>query len=267
MNIRQGSIRTPRALAAAFVCVVVALLAVLPTSASADLADEIVTAIQDAVQGMIGTEFGVDYVTFDLWGVELKATVLGFAFCAPSDPWADPVATPVPPNNVYGCENVSTVGTDVNVGQTSADVTIGISNIFLDLETERDEALFCLPWGDTVPLTSVVTEDGYMLGHAIIGATLLLTRVGGCVRASLAPGSVDFILTPDVVESQDNCIDSNMNSAVLPVLYPLVQDHLDAVFEVALMALMDQISDMICQATPTVPSTWGAMKGLYGSTP
>jgi hypothetical protein len=239
------------------------VLSFLPSNASATLAEEIEAAFQAALQDMVGTEFGLNYVTFDFLGVEMTVTVLGFAFCEPTDPYAPPTPTPVPPLTAYGCENLSTVGVDVANDETSADILIEISKIFLDLETSRDETIACILSGDSWPYNGTVIEDGYMLGHASIAVAVDLAFVDGCARATLVPDSSEFTLTPDTVESKDACLDDNMNDILMPILYPLIEDHLDTAFETALGLMMGRINDQLCDATPTENSVWGNVKSIY----
>jgi hypothetical protein len=253
----------PKLVTGILVFVLTLVLFFNPPTAYADLADEIEIAIQTAIQGMVGTEFGIDSVTFEMLGVELTMTVIGFSLCEPADPYAPPVSTPVPPLTVYGCENLTTVVADVNNDETNADILIEFSKIFLDLESSRDENLACAPWGDPFPYNGTVVEDGYMLGHASVAVSLELVFEDGCFRVNMVPGSSEFSLTPDVMESRDNCLDSNMDSVLMPILYPLVQDHLDAVFDATLVLLMDEVSDLICSATPNDYSSWGNVKSLY----
>jgi hypothetical protein len=234
-----------------------------PTTAFATLQDEIEIAIQTAIQGMVGTEFGIDSVTFDFYGVTMTMTVMGFALCEPSDPYAPPDPTPVPPLTVYRCENLTTVGADVANDETSADILIEFSKIFLDLQSSRDETALCLLWGDTFPFTGTVAADGYMLGHASVEVGLGLEFVDGCFRASLIPGSTAFTLTPDEMDSRDECLDANMDDILMPTLYPLVEEYLDTVFEATLVILMDEVSDLLCDATPDDYSSWGSVKSIY----
>jgi hypothetical protein len=239
------------------------VLSFLPSNASATLAEEIEAAFQAALQDMVGTEFGLNYVTFDFLGVEMTVTVLGFAFCEPTDPYAPPTPTPVPPLTAYGCENLSTVGVDVANDETSADILIEISKIFLDLETSRDQTIACILSGDIWPYEGTVIEDGYMLGHASIAVAVDLAFVDGCFRATLVPDSSEFTLTPDTVESKDACLDDNMNDILMPILYPLIEDHLDTAFETALGLMMGRINDQLCDATPTENSVWGNVKSIF----
>lgn len=234
-----------------------------PTAAYATLQEEIEIAIQTALEGMVGSEFGIDSVTFDFLGVSMTVTVLGFSLCEPPDPYAAPDPTPVPPLTIYGCENLTTVDADVAGNEESADITIEISTIFLDLESSRDETVLCGLHGDTFPYTGTVTEDGYMLGHASVTVGLGLEFVDGCFRASLVPGSSSFVLAPDEMRSQDACLDANMEDILIPILYPIVEEYLDTVFETALSVLMDEVSDMLCDATPNDYSSWGSVKSIF----
>ncbi len=234
-----------------------------PSTAYATLQDEIEIAIQTAIQGMVGTEFGIDSVTFDFFGVTMTMTVIGFALCEPSDPYAPPDPTPVPPLTVYRCENLTTVGADVATDESSADILIEFSKIFLDLESSRDETILCLPWGDTFPYNGTVIDDGYMLGHATVAVGLDLVFDDGCFRASLVPGSTAFTLTPDEMDSQDACLDANMDDVLMPILYPLVEEYLDTVFEATLVVLMDDVSDLLCDATPNDYNSWGRLKSIF----
>jgi len=234
-----------------------------PSTAYATLQDEIEIAIQTAIQGMVGTEFGIDSVTFDFYGVTMTMTVIVFALCEPSDPYAPPDPTPVPPLTVYGCENLTTVGADVANDETSAAILIEFSKIFLDLESSRDETVLCVLWGDDFPYSGTVAEDGYMLGHASVAVGLGLEFVDGCFRASLVPGSTEFTLTPDEMGSKDACLEANMDDVLMPILYPLVEEYMDTVFEATLLILMDEVSDLLCDATPNDYSSWGSVKSIF----
>jgi hypothetical protein len=229
-----------------------------PPTAYADLADEIEAAFQTAIQGMVGTEFTNDSVTFDFEGVEVTFTVIGFALCEPSDPYAPPILNPIPPLNVYECQNVTTVGADVASDETSASVLIEFSHIFLDLESSRDKTLFCLEFPP-----GTVAEDGYMLGHASVEVGIQLEFVDGCFRSSLVPGSSSLTLVPDEIGSKDACLTLYMDDIVVDVFYPLVQDYLDTVFEATLVLLMDDINNLLCDATPNDYNSWGSVKSIF----
>ena len=116
-----------------------------PPTAYADLADEIEAAFQTAIQGMVGTEFTNDSVTFDFEGVEVTFTVIGFALCEPSDPYAPPILNPIPPLNVYECENVTTVGADVANDESSASVLIEFNPIFLMVSSYLAKSISLCP--------------------------------------------------------------------------------------------------------------------------
>jgi len=239
------------------------VLSFLPSSASATLAEEIEAAFQTALMGMAGTELDMDSVTITFLDVEITVTAIGFAFCEPSDPYAPPNPTPVPPLGTYSCENLATVGADVSNDETSANLQIDVSKIFLDLETIRDRTAACVLAGDTFPFIGTLAADGYMLGHASVAIGVDLAFVDGCYRATLIPGSAHFTITPDVVGSKDQCMDANMNSVVIPFLFPLIEDQMDTAFEVSLGLMMGEINNQLCDATPTVNSVWGNVKSIY----
>ena len=139
-----------------------------PPTAYADLADEIEAAFQTIIQETVGTEFTEDSVSFEFQGVEVTYTVIGFALCEPSDPYAPPILDPIPPLNVYECENVTVVGADVAGDESSATVLIEFDRIFLDLESSRDENIGCAE----LPPYGTVDADGYMLANASVGISI-----------------------------------------------------------------------------------------------
>lgn len=239
------------------------ILSFLPAEVSATLADDIEAAFQDALMGMAGTELVMNSVTISFLGVEITVTPLGFALCEPADPYAAPIPTILPGISDYNCQNLTTIGADVAADETTASILIEVSKIFLDVETSRSETVACILDGDTFPYNGTVSEDGYMIGHASITVGLGLAFVDGCFRATLVPGSAAFNLTPDVMGSKDQCMNANMNSVVLPLLYPLIEDQLDIAFEAALALMMSDINDMLCFATPVDSRSWGSLKTAY----
>lgn len=230
-----------------------------PPTAYADLADAIENAFQAIIQESVGTEFTEDSVTFEFEGVEVTYTVIGFAFCEPSDPYAPPILDPIPPLNVYECVNVTAVGADVAGDESSATLLMEFDRIYLDLESSRDENYGCFEF----PPFGTVDADGYMLAHASVGVSIQLEFVDGCFRASIVPGSTSFTLVPDEIGSEDACLTFYMDDIIVDVFYPLVQDYLDTAFEATLVLLMDDINDLVCAATPSDYSTWGNVKSLY----
>jgi hypothetical protein len=102
-----------------------------------------------------------------------------------------------------------------------------------------------------------------MLAHASITVGLLLEFVEGCFRASLVPDSASLTLVPDEIGSQDACLTFYMDDIVVDVFYPLVQQYLDTMFETTLEILMNDISDLLCDATPNDCNSWGSLKSIF----
>lgn len=254
---------------AGLVGLVAAALLLVPSTAPADLEDDIAAAFDEFINGLLGAEIDGVVVEGDLPCVpgtrHWQATVVGFAFCSPADPWADPVAVPVPPFNVYGCENAAAVDVDVQEGETGADVLISIDPIFVDLEVEREEGV-CFPlegWGPSPPHYS----DAYILIDATFAVALELDDAGECVLAAIVPGSVDIGLgehTRELALQGDDCLASVVETFE-GLLWALVLPQLETAFEAIIEGLMGDISDLLCDLTPVSSSTWGSVKSLYRS--
>jgi hypothetical protein len=97
--------------------------------------------------------------------------------------------------------------------------------------------------------------------------TLALEEEGGCVRASIAPGSVDVTLgdhTRELGIQGDECLAGYVGT-IEPLLWNLLLPQLETAFEVLIESMMLDIGDLICELTPVSSSTWGSVKALYGS--
>jgi len=245
------------------ITLVAMVLLLVPSAAPADLVDDIAAAFDEFVNGLDGSEIEDVYVEGDQpcipgWR-HWKATVVGFAFCSPPDPFADPVSVPVPPHNIYGCTDAATFDVDVAPDETTADVVTTIDPLYLDLEFEREEGL-CYPaegWGPN-PLNY---SDGYLLMDATLALTLELEDEGGCIRASIVPGSVDVTLgeqTKELGIQGDDCL-ATFAAALEPVLWELILPQMETALEVLIESLMVDISDQLCELTPVSSSTWGAL--------
>ncbi len=254
-------------------CVWAISLFCLPTGVHADLGDDIADTFEDIINGLIGTEFGpVQFrfaykppdvvqppfppVSFD--SVHVDVTILGFAFCNPSNKWATPDPTPTFPFNAYGCENVATVGATATPEATSSEVAVTVSDFFLDLEYVRETTLACLetPGGTHA-------ADAYLLTEGTVTMSLTLERVGTCLHAGIVPGSVEVILTEKEHGLQtDECLD-----LVWPLFsvffYDMVNATASAALESALTGMIADINAVLCPLTPVAHSTWGGVKDRY----
>jgi hypothetical protein len=256
---------------AGLVTLVVTALLFVPSTAPAGLDDDIAAAFDEFINGLFGTEIDGVVVEGDLVCVpgtrHWQATVIGFAFCSPDDPWADPTPIPVPPYNVYGCENEAAIDVVVAPGESSADVLISIDPLFVDLEIEREEGL-CYPlegWGPDPPHYS----DAYLLMDATFAIALELEDTGECVLAAIVPGSVDIGLGEQTRELElqgDDCLATAVE-LFEPALWELLLPQVETAFEAIIEGMMGDISDLLCDLTPVSSSTWGCVKALYRAAP
>jgi hypothetical protein len=247
------------------VCLMICSLCFLPGSASAQLGDDIAAAIQEVIGNLQGTELLNPTYETDFMGQHFVITLVGFALCEPSNPWAEPNLTPEPPFNSYGCENVSDVDVTVAPSETSADVGIAVDHLFVDFTLERD-------WGICIPLTpcdecigsgSPVTSDGYLLGGASLTLTLALEEVGSCTEVAIDPGSVEITLNDPVIALQGDACLASLMSTFGPAVMPMLEEALSAGLEELLIASTAEINDIICTATPARPSSWGGLKSVF----
>jgi len=240
-------------------------LVCLPATAFADLEDDIIAVFDEYMNGLIGSEIDSlevegDVVTDDIY--HWKVTVLGFAFCYPADPWAPPDPAPVPPDGAYECVSAADVDAVVTPGEGGADVFITIDPIFLDLVLEREWGV--CPWWE-VGSGHPVIRDAYVLMDAAIAATLELDVTGGCVQATLVPGSLHVTLgehTCEFTVNGDGCVDFWIHifgPAICGLAAPLLADAFEAIIE----DQMAGISESLCDLTPVKSSTWGSVKSLF----
>lgn len=277
---RFRSSGTRARIAFAFAGCMLLTMTVSPGAAVADLADDISDAFTQALNELWGDEGETSGFDIEVESLPLTCTFLGFAFCEPPDRWAEPLAVPVPPYNIYDCQNYSTATTDVSLDETSATVTITISRVFLDLETTRERGILCSVYGDGPPnyilypptgYTGHAVHDGYLFCTVSFSVGIELVQMGGCFHCSLVPGSLDLVVTPDIFLSEDECLNAYW-SAPLPgggtiadMVWPEVQSALDNDAEVLVNGAMTQISATLCQSTPAGDISWGAIKCTYRS--
>ncbi len=255
-------------LAVSLIILVAIAMLCLPATAIADLEDDIAAAFDEFINALLGTEIDGLTVEGDILGFHYGATLIGFAFCSPSDPWADPTPVPVPPyNNVYACDNAAAFDVVVEPGEETADILITIDPLFLDLEIERDDGLCPFPPYYENPLDPGPphTSDAYMLVDASIALTLQLEEVEGCIQATIVPGSVEVTLgghTRELEIQGDGCLAYYVDT-LEPLLWNLLNAQLDAALETLIVGLMGDISEQLCSLTPVASSTWGSVKSLY----
>jgi hypothetical protein len=251
------------------------LLLIVPAGvARADLAQDIENAVAEILNDLAGDELAAPEFSLTLDNLPLTYTVIGFAFCEPDDPWAPPLAVPVPNLGIYECSNIATAGAVVTPDETRAAVTITLEPIFLDLESTRERGLLCAAlgdgWGQGFPPTweGYAVHDGYAVGSVTISATFALELVEGCFRCSLVPDSSALVFAPETVASRDDCLEYYWNTEIqgqtlADLVLPQVQSELDASFEAVLSDAMTRISDTLCQFTPDDNVSWGAVKSAY----
>ncbi len=240
----------------------------LPLVARADLGDDIAAAFDEFIEGLAGTEIDGVVVEGYVGGFHWEVTFIGFALCSPLDPWAEPTPVPVPPYSVYECTNMAVIDVVVAPGETTADLLITIDPLFLDLGIERDDGLCPLgPYWELPPYDPPHMSDGYILTDASFAATLQLTFDGSCVQAGIVPGTVDIALgehTSELEIQGDGCL-AFWIETFEPLLWDVLGPELETAFETLIGELMGDISDQICDLTPTERSTWGSVKSLYRS--
>jgi hypothetical protein len=244
-----------------------------PTTARADLGDDMADLFETALNGLKGTEIEPVTIRFaykppdfdqpplppvEFDSVHVAVTFIGFAFCDPPDPWVEPSDVPIPPLNAYGCTNVATVVADVNPTLTSAEYVVTVSDLFLDLVYTRDETEACLEFGG-----GEVTSDAYLVLEVTFRFATTMELVGTCLQASLVPGSL-FI---EMEEKKHGFKDDDCLTAAWPLFGPVFLDFLGQAaglaLEGAVISLMDDFNEALCLITPAEPLTWGSLKQLY----
>jgi hypothetical protein len=97
--------------------------------------------------------------------------------------------------------------------------------------------------------------------------TLELEEVGGCVQATIVPGSVDIGLgehTRELELQGDLCL-ASLVEVFEDTLWTLLLPQLETTFEAIIEGLMLDISELLCALTPVTSTTWGSVKSLYRS--
>jgi hypothetical protein len=213
------------------VFVLAVLCAGLPTHALADVEAEMASAIEDTLNGLIGTEYLPpplqDPVLDAILNVAFPVTLLGYAFCTPPLLWEDPVSSPVPPSNAYACTN--NVQVDVTyISDTDYTVSIDIAVLFVDLSTRRTYGILVPPHCNEFPPnpTDFVDGEEYVLATAgVSGALQITTGEGGCLQASIVPGTVQADVTSQVLGIRyDQCL-VNLKDDIEAYFLDLVSDE------------------------------------------
>lgn len=239
-------------------------LLLLPASGRAELADDIVAAFESALNDLVGDELDLSvHMSFSpplSPPVNLEMTLVGFAMCSPTDPWMDPVVAS-PPLGIYECQNVSTCNVILTSGGSEAMLTFTVADLFLDLESARDETPYCME----MPPGTVI-EPGYVIGDATLSMMAALTWTGTCYEAALVPGSVGVGIVVKARDSHDDCL-MGLWSVVEPLALPLVEDALSTGIEELVVSMMDTINEALCLATPDERASWGDIKSRYRTDP
>ena len=150
----------------------------LPSITYADLRDDLMTVFDEALSALSGDELelGLEFdfeppEPFDPVHVELS--LIGFAFCEPTDPvdGSDHERShPSGSTTVPTCRRV--MRTSPRTRTPCPSFTVSVTDLFLDLETERNEVMYC---GELPP--GIVTEPGYSLNTLTLDLTLDLAWV------------------------------------------------------------------------------------------
>jgi hypothetical protein len=236
--------------------VTAASLTFCPAPAVADLAEDIAAHLEDALNGMSGTEISATMV-LDISGIPIETVLDGFAFCYPTDPTAEPDPDPTPPFNAYGCENGATVQASVAPDESSAEVLIAVSEFFLDFYTSRETSIFCGEFGP-----GTVAGSGYFLANGTVDAVLLLMEEGGCIQASLAPASLDLSIATIDGFFTDTCLATFWDGYAQLFMDQIVSNMIGPLEDVLALALV-QVNDALCDETPAANVSWSVMKSIY----
>jgi len=245
-----------RSLFAAFVSVTVVSWIGLPVFALADLAEDIAVSLEEALNGMNGTEITATMV-FDISGIEIETVLEGFAFCTPTDPTAEPDPDPTPPYNAYGCENGAMVQVTLAPDESSAELLIEVSEFFLDFRTSRDTSFLCGEFGP-----GTVEGTGYFLSNGTVDATLQLYEENSCVQVSLVPASLGITIETIDGFFTDDCLAFFWNS-YSSLFFDQIVNNMVGPFEEVLAIALEQVNDSLCDETPAESVSWSAMKAIY----
>ncbi len=170
---------------------------------------DIQSAVTSSIASLVGNELPVSSASTS--GAEV--TLLGYALCMPSAPYAPPAAQATPPDNLYGCQN------NVTLTLTPAADTITFTytapQVYVDLQTYS-------------ALTG--TDAGYMLYTnvtATVTASLSTTpdgkkQIGSVISNSLSSG-------PLTLASQDSTINS-LGSSIAMFYHSTLNNELGTIF-------------------------------------
>jgi hypothetical protein len=184
----------------------------------------IAQAIETAAESLRGDEVQFQN-DFDVMGFPATVTVEGFAFCLPPDPTAPPSADPVPPANIYGCENDVVV--DVLSQGEAASVTMAVPLLFVDCSTHV-----------------LADGTGYVTCTAQMDFEALVQEADGCTTLTLVPGSLDLTVSDLDGQFTDPFI-SLYWASVAPMLADQLNDQ-DAEFEVMVESILAGASELLC---------------------
>lgn len=225
--------------------------------ARADLASQIASALDQAFATIVGTEYqGTTTITYN--GVVIDVTLLGMAFCSPSDPWAPPDPSPPAGHTAYGCVNDVQELVTISGDGSAADVALTLDALYVDLATSRSRTLFCGEFG-----TGTVAGDGYIAGSATVSFTLDLTQGGDCTLGSLRSGSVQAQLGTLTAGFTDGCLASAWPSVEADAAATIEQE-VAAASAALIGGVMPAFNDALCGLTPTESLSWGFVKARYG---
>jgi len=252
-----------RTITAVMACAVLIGAMLLPGVARADLDGDLTMALSQLCDQINGLELAEPSVDYEFYGVGVTATVVGFAMCEPTDPWAEPAATPTPPFNSYGCESVSDVEVDVDPTGDSAVVTVAFDHFFLDFEMQRDYGI-CIPCGECNPFGGdPVDSEGYLLGSASLSMEFTIDSSPECPGVEMVPGSCVIDLgDPTIVMRNDSCL-NDLISFLKPVIIPAVETTMSEAMELFWIGMENDIEDLVCTTSPTEDGSWSGLKAQY----
>ena len=219
--------------------------------------------VRECFQTVLELETGLDMdmafpFEWEDYGVEIEFELIGFAFCNPPDPWAEPDTDPIGSLNAYGCDNLTGVDVTVPLDQDRAEVTIEITDLFLDFRTTRP-GMF-IPCHETAP----VTADGWALVSISLTLGCQLERDGGCFRAIMDEEAVVVTTTVREIHTRDECASN-------PLWWPsiegefssAIEDGVSTALDGRLRELMVDVNEMLCLVTPAVTTSWGGVKERF----
>ena len=142
-------------------------------------------------------------------GVTYTVTFLGFAFCAPPDPYAPPVESPTPPDDVYGCQNVLSVTLTPSQAGDAITLAVSVPNLYFDCST----------------YSTVTGTDACYVAYtdAVLTASAALATTSDGRKAIESPVvAASFTETSSAFHSQDGTVDG-----LGSILWPLASASIE----------------------------------------